>query len=60
MRKFVQGFKNSLKTQWKKLFDSKNEKLSEGATQEYKSHPHKARGDNWRRPDAHNNKSPKK
>lgn len=55
MRKFIKNMTSKLKNQWRNLFDSKEKKMSEGAYQEYKSHPHTARGDNWRRPEQHNN-----
>jgi len=57
----IQGVsRRFLRAQWKNLFDSKHNKISQGASEEYKSHPRKARGDNWRRPDAHDNQAPKK
>lgn len=51
--KYVKEFPNRLKSQWKSFFASTHNKVSEGATERYKSQPH-AHGDNWRRPDAHN------
>jgi hypothetical protein len=60
MRKFIKNMGNQLREQWKNLFHSKHTKISEGAHEEYTSHPHRARGDNWRRPDAHNHKPSQK
>lgn len=57
MRKFIElvkGFPNHLRNQWKNLFNSKHEKMSEGAAEMYRARP-KAHGDNWRRPEHHNN-----
>ena len=56
MRRFVdlvKGFPNRVKSQWKNLFNSKHEKISEGAAEMYRARP-KAHGENWRRPEAHN------
>ena len=54
MPKFIKNMASRLKNQWRNLFNSSEKKISQGAVEEYKSHPHKARGDNWRRPDDHN------
>ena len=56
MRKFVNYLKEMhgrVKNQMKSFFNSKHNKVSEGAAERYKSQPH-AHGDNWRRPDSHN------
>ncbi len=62
MRKFVdlvKGIPSRVKNQWKSFFNSKHNKITEGAAEEYKSHPNKARGDNWRHPEARAKSTPK-